>query len=176
MEAISCAFTGHRPSKFQFKYREDDVLCKQIKAALMDQIKLLYHTGVRHFYIGGAQGVDLWAGEAVLQLRKCAAFTEVRLFCIMPFPNYDSRWPLEAQKRLSILKNQCDDLVFVCQEESSDAYKLRNYYMVDHAKYLVAVYDKDRGVRSGTKMTVNYARKKERFIIYIHPDTAVTTT
>ena len=51
-------------------------------------------------------------------------------------------------------------------------YRRRNEYMVDRAGYLLAVYDNDRSIRSGTGMTVNYARKKGLPITLIHPDKA----
>lgn len=47
-----------------------------------------------------------------------------------------------------------------------EAYKARNYYMVDHADILVAVYDNNRSIRSGTGMTVNYAYKAIRFQLW----------
>jgi uncharacterized phage-like protein YoqJ len=45
----------------------------------------------------------------------------------------------------------------------------RNRYMVDHAAYLLAVYD--GGNKGGTAYTVRYAREKKREIIVIRPDT-----
>lgn len=56
-------------------------------------------------------------------------------------------------------------------EPAAICYKKRNYYMVDHADCLLAVYDNERSVRSGTGMTVNYAKKKGLPITLIHPDT-----
>ena len=50
--------------------------------------------------------------------------------------------------------------------------KKRNYYMVDHADFLLAVYDNNRKLRSGTGQTVNYALKQNLRIIFLHPDTA----
>ncbi len=47
--------------------------------------------------------------------------------------------------------------------------------MVDHADCLLAVYDNDRSIRSGTGMTVNYAKKKGLPITLIHPDTGVVS-
>ena len=60
-------------------------------------------------------------------------------------------------------------------EDNADQISKRvNYvdYMVDHAGCLLAVYDNDRSIRSGTGMTVNYARKKGLPITLIHPDKA----
>ena len=55
---------------------------------------------------------------------------------------------------------------------SSESYKKRNYYMVEQAGYMIAVYDNAHNMRSGTQQAVNYAKKKGLQIIYIHPDTA----
>ena len=54
-------------------------------------------------------------------------------------------------------------------------YRLRNQYMVDHASCLLAVYDNDRNLRSGTMQTVNYARRKGLPVTLIHPDSAAVS-
>ena len=61
MDSMCCAFTGHRPHKFPWKYDEEDSQCVALKAVLMEQIKRLVDTGVTDFYSGGADGVDCWA-------------------------------------------------------------------------------------------------------------------
>ena len=42
MRQTACAVTGHRPSRFKFKYSEDYSLCKKIKRAMFGQFKKLY--------------------------------------------------------------------------------------------------------------------------------------
>ena len=61
MLANSCAFTGHRPHKFPWRYNEADERCVALKAALTKQIMTLVDAGVTDFYCGGADGVDCWA-------------------------------------------------------------------------------------------------------------------
>ena len=46
--------------------------------------------------------------------------------------------------------------------------------MVDHADFLVGVFDNAKQMRSGTAQTVNYALRQGKQIILIHPDTADT--
>ena len=68
MRQTACAVTGHRPSRFKFKYSEDYSLCKKIKRAMLEQFKRLYYEhGLRRYYVGGALGVDMWAGELILR-------------------------------------------------------------------------------------------------------------
>ena len=43
---------------------------------------------------------------------------------------------------------------------------MRNRYLVDHANFLIAVYD---GKPGGTQYTVEYARKKGLEIVQIEP-------
>lgn len=47
--------------------------------------------------------------------------------------------------------------------------------MVDHADYLLGVFDNERRMRSGTSQTVRYAHQQGKQIILIHPDTADIT-
>lgn len=52
MELTACFVTGHRPSRFKFKYNENRSLCKKIKRALTEQIKAYYERGSIGFVCG----------------------------------------------------------------------------------------------------------------------------
>ena len=65
----NCAFTGHRPQKFPWRYNEADSRCISLKKVLTDQVSALVETGVLHFYSGMADGSDVWLSQAVLDLR-----------------------------------------------------------------------------------------------------------
>ena len=78
----SCAFTGHRPHKFPWRYNEADERCVALKVALREQIKALVEDGITDFYSGGADGVDCWAALIVLELRK--KNPALKLHCILP--------------------------------------------------------------------------------------------
>ena len=49
-------------------------------------------------------------------------------------------------------------------------------YMVDHAEYIIGVFDNQKKLRSGTAQTVNYALRNGKAITLIHPDTMEITT
>ncbi len=175
MDSLSCAFIGCHPTRFKFKYKEDWSLCKKIKAALIVQIKTLFARGIRRFYVGGALGVDMWAGEAIRDLKASPEFLGIELICVIPFEGHDSRWDGPNQRRLARLLAVCDEKVVASTSNRPDAHKIRNYYMVDQAEYLVAVYDMDEGRHSPAGQAINYAKKLKREIILIHPDTAKAT-
>lgn len=175
MRMDACAITGHRPTRFKFGYKENMTGCKRLKKRLRDQFVLLYQQGVRRFWVGGALGVDMWAGEILLRLKERPGFEEIELNIALPGEGHDIDWDERSKRRMDFLVRHCSRLAVVGSELSSEDYRTRNEYMVDHADVLVAVYDNDRAIRSGTGMTVNYAKKRKRPIILIHPDTGVVT-
>ena len=172
---ISCAITGHRPTRFKFGYKENMSGCKRLKKRLHDQFILLYQQGVRKFFVGGSLGVDQWAGEILLRLKEQSAYSDIELIVVIPFAGHDATWDERSKTRLAFLLQHCAESMTVSSHSSPEAYKARNYYMVDHADVLVAVYDNDRALRSGTGQTVNYARKKGLPLIFIHPDSGVVS-
>ena len=93
----------------------------------------------------------------------------------IPFAGHDNGWDERSKSRLAFLLRHCTESVTVSTTNGPEAYKARNYYMVDHADVLVAVYDNDHATRSGTGQTVNYARQKNLPTILIHPDTGVVS-
>jgi len=144
---------------------------------MQEQFTLLYEQGVRRFFVGGALGVDLWAGEILLQMQAQPEFDGIELIIAIPFEGHNTKWDVDSKNRLQFLIDHSTETVVVgtATELPAVCYKRRNYHMVDRADYLLAVYDKDRSIRSGTGMTVNYAKSKRLHITLIHPDTAVVS-
>lgn len=83
----TCCFTGHRPHKFPFKYNERHPDCIQLKSLLKREIKKAIHEGYKTFISGMAIGVDIWAAEAVLELRKL--HPRIRLVAAVPCLNQE---------------------------------------------------------------------------------------
>ena len=177
MEYIACAITGHRPTRFKWKYNENNNGCKRLKRRLKEQFVQLYDKGVRCFYDGGALGVDLWSGELLLELKEQPEYSDIELVLVLPFDGHDRDWDPKSRRRLSVLRQHSTEVVIAGTAENSPVtnYRLRNQYMVDHASRLLAVYDNDRNLRSGTMQTVNYARRKGLPITLIHPDSAAVS-
>jgi len=177
MEPKACAITGHRPMRFAWKYNENDARCEHLKEIMREQFAQLYKQGVRRFYVGGALGVDLWSWEILLRMRGQEEYKDIELVVALPFEGHDAEWDLQSRSRLQFLICNSTKTVVVGTKAETPAtcYKKRNYYLVDNADFLLAVYDNTRSIRSGTGMTVNYAYQKGLPIILIHPDTGAVS-
>lgn len=83
-----CAITGHRPTRFKFKYDESNNGCKRLKKRLREQIELLYAQGIRCYCTGGAMGVDIWASEILMALKETPGYSDIELILALPFQGY----------------------------------------------------------------------------------------
>ena len=165
MRDNSCAFTGHRPHKFPWRYDETDNRCVALKSALMEQIAALVETGITDFYSGGADGVDCWASLIVLELKKKKP--ALRLHMLLPYVGQADKWSDSAQERYHSILKQADSIEYVSHEYYDGCMIDRNHRLVEAAGTLLAVYNGER--RGGTAATVRYARKLERKIVIVNP-------
>lgn len=165
MIEAACAFTGHRPKSFPWKYNEAAPGCVLLKEVLTEQIKVLADRGITDFLSGMAQGVDLWCAQIVLELRK--KNPALRLHCILPCEGQESRWAVSAQEHYHSILAQANEVIYVGRKYSRNCMLKRNRYLVDHCSILLAVYNGSR--RSGTGATVRYAQQISREIIFIDP-------
>ena len=103
MKETACAFTGHRPKSFPWKYKETAPDCVLLKETLAAQIRLLADSGVTDWLSGMALGVDLWCAQIVLSLKE--KNPALRLHCILPCEGQEVKWPKAEQEQYhSILK------------------------------------------------------------------------
>lgn len=172
MEKNTCAFTGHRPKSFPWKYDENARDCVLLKEALAEQIATLADRGVTDWLSGMAQGVDLWAAEIVLSLKK--ENPALRLHCLLPCEGQEAKWTVAEQERYHSLLRRADEMVYVSRTYHPDCMLERNRYMVERASTLLAVYNGT--YRSGTAMTVRYAKEQNREIIIIDPISRVISS
>ncbi len=162
-----CAFTGHRPKKFPWGYDEADSRCVELKAVLKWEIQMLIEAGVTDFYSGMAEGTDIWAASTVLELRKTNP--ALKLHCVVPFRGQADKWAASARRLYTKILRRANTVTYISEDYHDDCMMERNRYMVDHAAYLLAVYNGEW--RGGTAATVRYARKLGREIIVIEPKT-----
>ena len=145
MRLHRCCFTGHRPEKL---HRKESVIRKELEAEIRNAIA----DGFVVFITGMARGVDLAAGEIVLQLRK-EGFP-IRLICAIPYPGFEQSWSLEWQQRYSAVMMGADLVRYISPSYNRSCFQRRNEWMVNHSARAIAVFN---GQPSGTKNTIDYA-------------------
>lgn len=168
----TCAFTGHRPQNFSWKYDETAPECILLKNIINQQISILTDNGYTDFLSGMALGVDIWAAEIVLNLRK--KNPALKLHCILPCKNQAEKWPLSARNLYNNILAQADSLIYTSRQYHANCMLERNRFLVENASLLLAVYNGQK--QSGTAATLRYAQKLNRQIITINPNTMQITT
>ena len=136
VQGKTCAFTGHRPQSLPFGFDESDKRCTSLKSVMRDQIVALIEKK-----IGAAKSAIPCETQAI-------------------------KWSVASRERYYNIAAKCDKETMLQREYTSDCMDKRNRYMVDHADYILAVWN---GCPSGTGNTVRYAHKKGKTIIVINP-------
>ena len=157
MRLHTVSFTGHRPEKIINPFVENSEEVNMIKLELHNAIVRAIDDGHTTFLCGMAMGVDIWAGEIVLGLKR--QFKDLKLVAVVPFPQQANSWPQEWRIRFRDLLEKADEVVMVCEEYDRDCFFQRNRYLVDHSSRLIAVYNQERV--GGTAYTVRYARQQQ---------------
>ena len=143
-----CCFSGHRPEKLNEPEEE-------VKQWLEQQIDQAIADGYRTFISGCAMGVDIWAGQIVLQ--KKAINPEIHLIAATPWPRFAARWNEDWQRQYNDLLSSADLVVNVCDHYHNGVFQQRNVWMVDHSNRVIAYFN---GSPGGTRNTIEYAEKK----------------
>lgn len=148
MRQQCCAFTGHRPEKVNGSEGKIIVeLRKEILKAIDD--------GYRIFLTGMSRGVDLWAADIVIELRRYNK--DLNLICVIPFDGMEEHWPVDWKKHYNLVRRHADRVQVLSDRYSPDVYQKRNQWLVNHSSRLIAVYN---GSHSGTGNTIKYAREQ----------------
>ena len=173
MEEIkACCFTGHRPQSLPFRFDEQDRRCRKLKRVLRKEIeRQIREEGVTHFISGMAIGVDMYAAEIVLDVKK--KYPHITLESAIPCENQAAKWTIPLRERYYNIAAQCDKESMLQHHYTPDCMHKRNRYMVDNAHTVIAVWN---GRPSGTGTTVRYAADLGKTIVIIDPETFTVTT
>lgn len=143
-----CTFTGHRPEKVVGSEGKIIIeLRKEILQAIDD--------GYRVFLTGMSRGVDLWAADIVIELRRYNK--DLKLMCAIPFEGMEDCWPVDWKKHYNLVRKQADHVQVLSDRYSPDVYQNRNQWLVNHSSRLIAVFN---GEPSGTGNTIQYAKEQ----------------
>ena len=151
----TCCFTGHRPEKL--------TMCEnEIKELLNVAIENAISDGFTTFISGMSRGIDIWAAEIVLEKRK--SNKKIRLICAVPYEGFESKWNVYDKEKYNGILMTSDHIEYVCTHYSKVCFQIRNAYMVDSSKRVIAVYN---GGKGGTQNTIKYAKRKNTEVVNV---------
>lgn len=143
-----CAFAGHRPEKV---IGSEGKIIVEVRKAILKAID----DGYQVFLTGMSRGVDLWAADIVIELRRHNK--KIKLVCVIPFEGMDDRWSVDWQKHFNLVRMQADCVQVLSDRYAPDSYQKRNDWLVEHSSRLIAVFNGDP---SGTRNAINYAQQQ----------------
>ena len=163
----AAAFSGYRKEKIKLTETDADYTSvrERIVRRTASAVLLLHDQGYDTFLCGIATGFDLWAGLAVLSLKK--QLTDLRLIAVVPYRGQANGFSYEFKELYSEVLAAADCRVCLHQNFTRSCFHERNRAMLDHASALVCYYD---GQSGGTAYTVDLARKRDMTILNLCDD------
>ena len=163
----AAAFSGYRKEKI--KLTEKDTSYTSVRERIVRRtasaVLLLRDQGYNTFLGGMATGFDLWAGLAVLSLKK--QLSDLRLIAVVPYRGQANGFPYEFKELHSAVLAAADRRVCLHDTCTRSCFHERNRAMLDHASALVCYFD---GQSGGTAYTVDLARKRDMTILNLCDD------
>ena len=155
---LCAAFTGHRPKGLPWGCDESDPRCVSLKEKLRAEIIAAYSRGARYFLSGMAEGTDLYAAEAVLELKR--TLPDIELIAVFPYGSGNSpRQRRAAARAVSV--------VSIAPEYDGYCMMARNGFLARHCGSMICVFSGD--TQSGTAATMRMASREGAALTILAP-------
>ncbi len=148
-------FTGHRPDGFRdTSFFSEWVMTNTIKMLLTLLTADAYKRGARYFITGMAAGVDIWAGEILLHMKR--ELPDIHLIAAVPYPGHEYSIRSKDKPLLYAIGDAADAVVCVSDAYSDWCFLRRNDYMLKASSAVLGIIRREKG---GTVYTLKNAGK-----------------
>lgn len=145
------AFTGHRKVPFGKQH--------EVELKLNKAIREHYQRGCRDFLCGMAIGFDMFAAEAVINLKK--ELPHIRLITVVPYRGQCERWNILLQNKYHELLKQADRIIILSEHYFNGCMLRRNDFMLENADHVIAFFNgKEEGSTYYTTKKAKAANKR----------------
>ncbi len=141
----TCCFTGPRPERLPQNGNEFSAEIVALKAAIRTAVLSAYEDGYRFFMSGMAEGFDLLAADAVLELK--ADCPGMGLIAALPYKGAPLRHSPEICEHIGEILDRADIIYSLFDEHIPGCELSRNKFMVDHSSRIIGYYN---GLSNGT--------------------------
>ncbi|SHF18718.1 Uncharacterized SPBc2 prophage-derived protein YoqJ [Atopostipes suicloacalis DSM 15692] len=97
--------SGYRSYELNI-FNQTDPKYKYLKKFIENRLTTFIENGVEWFIIGGELGIELWAGEIVLELKE--QYPEINLAIILPYTSFGENWNETNRGLLESVIHQAD--------------------------------------------------------------------
>lgn len=147
-------FSGHRPEKLPDGGDMSSPVMGVIRSLLHQEIASAIDDGYTCFITGLARGIDLIAGELVLDFKH--SDPDIKLVAAVPYRAQPKNLRSYEKFIYGCLVNEADSIVYISEEYTKTCMLERNQFMIDHSSRLIAAVS---SYRSGTGQTIRLAEK-----------------
>lgn len=134
----------------------------KLRSILIFNIENAIQNGYTHFIAGGAIGFDMLAAECVLELQS--SHNDLSLEIAIPCENQSKYYTAEQKVRYASIISAATKTTQVCTHYTKYCMQKRNEYIVDNSSLVIAYFT---GTPSGTKNTIDFAKRNGVKIVYI---------
>ncbi|UBH14376.1 DUF1273 domain-containing protein [Macrococcus armenti] len=157
----SIYITGYKPFELNiFNNKQHEV--KYIKLYLQQRIKEYIEEGLEWVIIEGQLGVELWAAEVVIRLKK---HYDIKLSIITPFLEHFSKWNEENQLYYSQICARADFVTSAHDSTYQGGHQFRNtdQFVLDNTEGTLLFYDEEYegSAKYFKKTLVDFASKNQ---------------
>lgn len=148
----TCCFTGPRPQRLPMNGNEYSAEIAALKIKIRKAVLDAYDEGFRFFITGMAEGFDILAAEAVLDLKE--DYEDAVLVAALPYNDAPKHHSENTCRRMEKILSCCDFIYSLGEEYLPGCELRRNKYMVDNSSRIIGYYN---GLSAGTSHCWNYA-------------------
>ena len=147
-------FSGHRPEKIPSQDDTLNIVTTALKSMIYTNSIDTINLGCNSFITGLARGVDLWAGEIIIELKNTGY--DINLIAASPHKGHGENFEGYDKWLLGNILHNADEIVYVSEHYHKLCMKMRNEYMINNSAYLIAAVS---DYKSGTGQTIRLAEK-----------------
>ncbi len=172
MKTLKTLFiSGYRTSELGV-FTEKDPKIQIVKKVIKMSLKTYLEEGLEWVIIGGNLGVEIWAGQISIELKK--EYPELRLGIIQPFHEMEKNWNEGNRQLLNELKVQADFVDSVSHKPYENPSQLKNHtlFLIQHTDGALLVYDDEYPgkTRYFLQEATQKASKNQYFLQFITMD------
>lgn len=148
-------FSGHRPEKLPDNGQRNSVSMQVIRSLIYQEIIKSIDDGYTCFITGLARGIDLIAGELVLNIKR--KNPSISLVAVIPYPEQQDTVHGFDKFVYGCILEEANEVIQLSERYYTGCLSKRNQFMINNSSKLIAAVD---DYKSGTGQTIRLAQKK----------------